>query len=160
VVTEPTTEVGGSGVKSIVDGVENYGEAGGTGHAMFVGEHASGVEDQESVGEVAGTENTYREKKLAKGSGESGEAGEEGFFFFGGDGAFADKKPEAGDGEETGDERIEKNFAIGVAGQLEKPEGGERAEDGSERVHEALEAEGAAIGAGGNVGSEKSFFGR
>ena len=44
-VTDPAAEIGGSGVKDVVHGVEDDREAGGAGRAMLSGEHARGVED-------------------------------------------------------------------------------------------------------------------
>jgi len=159
VIAEPAAEIGGCGVAGVVNGVEDDGETGGAGHAVFGSEHSGGVENQQSVGEIAGTEDAYREKKFAERGGQGLQAVEKRLFFFAGDGTLANQQPEAGDGEQSGNERVEKNFAVGVVGGLEKPQRGERAQNRAERVHETFETEGAAVGTRRNIGGEKSFFG-
>jgi hypothetical protein len=126
---------------------------------VLVGEHFGCVKNQESVGEIACAENANAKKEFAERCGESLQAVQKSFLFFNGDGAFANEEPEAGYGDQAGNERVEKNLAVAVIGDFEKPERGERTEDGAERVHETLEAEGAAVSAGRDVRGEESFFG-
>ena len=45
-----------------------------------------------------------------------------------------------------------------MAGGFEQPERGERAGDGAYGVHQAFEAEGAAVGVGRDVGGEQGFL--
>src|SRR5579862_524220 len=158
VVADPTAGIGGGGVEDVVDGVKDDGEAGGAGHAVRGRQHAGGVEDEQGVGEIAGAEDAYRDEEAAEGGGEGLQSGEEGLFLRSDEGAFADQEPETSDGGHAGHKRVEENLAVVVIRDLQEPQSGERPENGAEGVHETLEAEGAAVSSGGNVGGEQGLF--
>src|SRR5207249_501540 len=74
------------------------------------------------------------------------------------DRALANEEPKGRDSDETRQKRPEKNFLIGMPGGFEEPERSERPADGADRVHQALEAEGAAVSSRWHVGSEQGLF--
>src|ERR1700751_2837722 len=124
VIAEPAAEVGGGGVENVVNGVEDDGEAGSASHAVLLGEHLGCVKNQQSVGEIACAENANAKKEFAEGCGKSLQAVQKSFPFLNGDGAFANEEPEAGNGDQAGNERVEKDLAVGLIGGFEKPERG------------------------------------
>ncbi len=73
-------------------------------------------------------------------------------------GAFANELPEGRDGDESRQQRPEKNFMVGIAGGFEQPERGKWAGDGAYRVHQAFETEGAAVGVRRDVGGKQGFL--
>src|SRR3989442_4667987 len=74
------------------------------------------------------------------------------------DRALANEEQKGRDSDEPRKKRQEKIFLIGIPGGFEEPERGERPADGADRVHQALEAEGAAVSSRWHVGSEKGLF--
>jgi len=158
VVTEPAADVGGARIKNIVKSVKANSDAGGAGESVRGGERARSVKNEQGMREIACAEDADSHKEATEGNGECAKAVEERGSWFRFEGAFANQKPERGDGDKTREKSPKKNIAIGMMSGFKKPESGERAGDGADGVHEALEAEGAAVGAGRNIGGEKSFF--
>ena len=66
-VAQPTAQVGGAGVKHVVQGVERDGDARGARRAMAGCERPRCVQDEHSVGEISGAEDAYADEQSAKG---------------------------------------------------------------------------------------------
>src|ERR1700687_4458367 len=125
---------------------------------MAGGQHARRVENQQGVREIAGAEDAYAYEQPAEGKRQCLQTKDKGSLWAGGDGPLADEQPESRDGNEAGQKRPEKNFAVGMASGFEQPERGEWTRDGAYRVHQAFETEGAAVGVGRHVGREQGFL--
>src|SRR5258706_157324 len=122
---------------------------------MSGGQHSRRVENQQGVREIARAEDSYAYEQPAEGKRQRLQTEDKGSLWAGGDGPLADEQPESRDGDEAGQKRPQKNFAVRMAGGFEQPERGEGARNGAYRVHQAFETEGATVGVRRHDGGQK-----
>src|ERR1700674_801677 len=157
-VAEPTAEIRRAGVEDVMQSVQADGKACGAGHSMAGSQHSRRVENQQSVRKIARAEDAHPYEQSAEGKRQRLQTEDKGSLWAGGDGPLADEQPESRDGDEAGQKRPEKNFAVRMAGGFEQPERSEGAGNSAYRVHQAFETEGAAVGVRRHVGGEQGFL--
>src|ERR1700746_1510567 len=63
VIADPATYIGRTRIENVVQGIESHSQTGGPGHSLCGGQHLRGIEDEQSLGEVPGTEDADSQKK-------------------------------------------------------------------------------------------------